>query len=359
MKSTIAIAVSGGVDSLVAAYLLKREGHQVIGLHFLTGFESHSNAEKSSNELMADAHNRLIPLSKQLDIPIKVVDLRAEFKTHVIDYFVATYLTGQTPNPCLVCNPTIKFDALARHASDLGASGLATGHYARLQKIDGNWSLVKGVDPIKDQSYFLARLTQKQLAFARFPLGDMHKSQIITLAKERGLTPVTKGESQDICFIQNGSYGDFLTARPEFKMLPGPIEDTKGNVVGSHQGLHLFTIGQRRGINCPAKEPYYVIRLEPKRNCLVVGFKDALYQSGCTVTRINWINKVPKAPFEALVRLRYRHQEIAATIIPENSTQALVRFSMPQKAVTPGQGAVFYSKDQVLGGGFITAGISQ
>ena len=355
MKATIAVALSGGVDSLVAAHLLFRQGHAVIGLHFSTGFETAACKHCEDQSLLDQAEGRLAPISKQLNIPIKVFDFKEIFQQNVIDYFVRTYQLGQTPNPCLVCNPIIKFDFLAKQARKLGAKGLATGHYARRRQDEqGGWQLYKGIDSKKDQSYFLARLTQDQLAFARFPLGNMTKRDTIDLAQKTGLHPVTKEESQDICFIANKDYGEFLAQQPGFRFAPGPIVDTNGKVIGTHPGLHRFTIGQRRGINCPAAEPYYVVRLVPAQNCLVVGFKQALYRNGCNVTRISWINAAPSTSFNAKVRVRYRHEEVAAEITLVNTSNATVRFETPQKAITPGQGAVFYQNDLVLGGGWIT-----
>lgn len=354
MGSTIAVALSGGVDSLVAADLLRRKGYHLLGVHFLTGFENYASGGRGDDTVSNLAKARLAPISEQLQVPIKVVDLSSEFKKNVIDYFINTYLSGQTPNPCLVCNPSIKFELLARCAADMGAKALATGHYACRIKTDQNaWQLHKSVDPHKDQSYFLARLTQKQLAFARFPLGTMHKKETMAVAKKNGLKPIYRTESQDICFIKNGKYGDFLADQSEFKIGEGPIETLEGRVIGTHPGLHLFTIGQRRGINCPAAEPYYVVRIIPERNCLVVGFKQDLNCTACKVTGINWINATPMMPFKAGVKVRYRHHEVPATIIPEDDTSAMVRFDTPQKAVTPGQGAVFYNKNMVMGGGWI------
>lgn len=354
MKTTIAAALSGGIDSFVAAHLLCRQGYSVIGLHFITGFETYGFKGLKNTSPMDQAQERLRPISKKLEIPIKVFDFTDEFKQNVIDYFINTYQSGQTPNPCLICNPVIKFSYLVKQAYKLGAKGLATGHYARRRQNGlGFWRLYKGIDSKKDQSYFLSRLTQDQLSFARFPLGEMTKRDTVTLARKTGLHPIAKKESQDICFIKNKNYGDFLAKQPGFRFAPGPIVDVSGNVIGTHFGLHLFTIGQRRGINCPASEPYYVVRLIPERNCLVVGFKKNLVSRGCKVTEINWINAVPSTSFKAGVRVRYRHKEVPADVMPANDSTAVVHFDIPQKAVTPGQGIVFYQDDLVIGGGWI------
>jgi len=364
MKPCIAVALSGGVDSLVAAYLLKEKGFQVIGLHFITGFESSLDREKFSYEkgpknklseiLKADTQKKLYPISKQLDIPVYIVDLQNEFQKYIVNSFINTYRFGKTPNPCLLCNSSIKFGFLMEHARKLGAIKLATGHYARIQKSPENsFHLLKGVDRAKDQSYFLAFMNQQQLGHACFPLGEMTKLEVRRLAAQKHLFPLTQKESQDVCFIRDSSYGEFLSQY--FSPRPGPIEDGSGNVIGEHKGLHLFTIGQRQGINGPASEPYYVVRIDMSKNCLVVGFKHELFRMECRVETINWIHDVPEAPLDVNTRVRYRHEAAASRIIPLDSRTALVRFEMPQEAITPGQGAVFYLNDDVIGAGWIAA----
>ncbi len=349
----IAAALSGGVDSLMAAYLLKKAGQQVIGIHFVTGFEAACTGQ-DFNDCLAAAVSAMGRLSQQLDIPIQVIDIRNDFKKTVVDYFTRTYLAGRTPNPCLVCNPGIKFKTVLEAAKSMGAQVLATGHYAR---VDGGVSrpyrLRKGLDPAKDQSYFLAFLTQDQLACACFPLGEHRKIKIVALAEKKGLSPVTSQESQDVCFIKNGSYGEFLTRREGFRPRPGAIVDRDGKTIGVHPGLHLFTVGQRRGINCPASRPYYVLRLDAEKNRLVVGFKEELYQSECKVSGLHWMARAPEAPLAVDVRVRYRHQAVSATVIPGPGRTARIRFETPQAALTPGQGAVFYRDDEVLGGAWI------
>jgi tRNA-specific 2-thiouridylase len=361
MPKTIAIALSGGIDSLVSAALLKDQGHRLIGIHFLTGYESalpHRLPASSSKEALNDrirlAQEQLNPLADQLDIPLYIIDLRTEFKSRVVDYFIRTYQNGQTPNPCLQCNPSIKFNLLLNRANRYGADCIATGHYAQIRTgSDGRMHLARGVDPVKDQSYFLARLTQEQLKSAVLPLGRYTKNQTRQMAKEMGLQPATHQESQDICFIKNGTYGDFLAAQPGFSAKPGPIVDLEGNELGRHHGLHLFTIGQRRGINCPAAAPYYVIRIEPAQNRLVVGRKKDLPIRSFVVNRINWIALPPLESIDISVRVRYRHQAVSATLLPLEANRAEIVFKIPQPAVTPGQGAVFYDHDEILGGGWI------
>ncbi len=351
MKPVTAIALSGGVDSLVAAHLLKERGHRVLGVHFHTGFEQGARGRAGGVDAAA---RKIARISDQLEIPIHVVDASVEFSTRVVDYFTKTYDRGRTPNPCLVCNPHIKFGTILEEARKLGASTLATGHYARVEKTDPDHPrLLKGLDSRKDQSYFLAFLTPAQLSAARFPLGRITKSETREIASRQGLSPVVEEESQDICFIKGVSYGQFLAGRPGFRPRPGQIVDARGKVLGRHEGLHLFTVGQRRGINCPGPAPYYVIRLDAAKNELVVGAREELSAPGCLVEDVNWISPAPEAPMNVQVRLRYRHKAAPATVFPKPNGQAIVRFETPLSAVTPGQGAVFFQDDEVLGGGWI------
>ena len=352
MKKKTAVAISGGVDSLMAASVLKEQGQDVVGIHFITGFETalyHTQDPQKINRL------NILDIGKQLGIPVEIVDIRAEFQEKIVDYFSQTYDKGQTPNPCMRCNPVIKFGRILSHAHGLGAHKLATGHYARIKKdVNGNFHLFKGLDIQKDQSYFLARLTQQQLENASFPLGDMQKTDVKQMATQRGLRPSTRDESQDVCFIKHISYGEFLSAQKGFEGKPGLIENVDGHVIGEHGGLHLFTIGQRRGINCPAADPYYVIRLDTERNRLTVGAKKDLMSSECKVVEINWIGGEPTLPMEVHTRIRYRSKEAASMVFPQANFTALVRFKNPQSAVTPGQAAVFYRDDEILGGGWIS-----
>jgi len=367
MKQITAIALSGGIDSLTAAYLLKQQGHHVIGIHFITGFETkdshHHNSRLSKESFTADfstgenSHSlKIADIANQLGITVKIIDISTDFQLKVIDYFTQTYLSGKTPNPCLVCNPSIKFGTLLTCARKLGASRLATGHYARISADSlGGFHLLRGIDNKKDQSYFLAFMTQKQLARACFPLGKMTKSDVKKLAKEKGLYPVTKKESQDICFIKGNKYGDFLLQQQDFKAKPGDIVDIEDNILGRHSGLHLFTIGQRRGINCPASQPYYVVRIDINQNRLIVGLKKDLLSTSCKVSKINWIIEKPTSTLDVDIRVRYRHRAVISKLIPNGNTLATIIFETPQSAVTPGQGAVFYKDDEVIGGGWIDA----
>ena len=348
MKPMIAVALSGGIDSLIAANLLIQQGHPVVGIHFVTGYESRDNP---SPQQLSET------LASRLGIDVYLMDVVQPFQETVVDYFVRTYLSGLTPNPCMVCNPLIKFGTVLDYARNLGASLLATGHYARITSdSSGALHLLKGIDPIKDQSYFLSRMTQEQLRHACFPLGGMTKSRVIQLANELKLQPVHQGESQDICFIKGRTYGEFLANQKGFVSPSGPIVTVAGKIIGEHPGLHLFTIGQRRGINCPAAEPYYVVRLDRKANLLVVGFKSDLLASSCRVTGINWVVRPPEFPARVSIRVRYRSQAVCATLLPiDPDGGVIVQFDAPQPSVTPGQGAVFYREDEeVIGGGWIS-----
>ena len=340
MKTTTAVAISGGVDSLMAAYLLKKQGQRIVGLHFLTGFE------KQDVDVGA--------IGDQLGCDIHRVDLHSAFYEEVVAYFVRTYRAGKTPNPCLVCNAAIKFGHLLDAARKLGAARLATGHYARLRRgADGSVHLLRGVDPVKDQSYFLAFLEQRQLALAQFPLGHYRKIDIKAMAASEGFRPTTRSESQDACFIAEDSYRDFVERHVAQLPESGDIVDMQGRVVGRHHGLHRYTVGQRRGLNCPATEPYYVVQLDTHNNRLVVGFKKDTLSRQCRVEQVNWIQPPRQLPLRVSARLRYRHQGAASTLDRSPGGGWIVRFEEPQSAVTPGQGAVLYRKDEVIGGGFI------
>jgi len=360
MKPSIAIAMSGGVDSTVAADLVIKNGYSVFGIHFITGYETGdarttpSNGPVDASAAKAEALDKMRPIANRLEIPIEVIDIREAFQRTVVDYFTQTYQTGQTPNPCMVCNPSVKFGIVLSAARNLGATAFATGHYARtIQDEAGRYHLHRGIDIEKEQSYFLARLTQEQLSRAVFPLGEMTKPEVKKLAKAEGIYPLVKEESQDICFIDQSSYAEFLKERAGIHPKPGPIVDTGGTVVGEHRGLHLFTIGQRRGINCPAAEPYYVVRIDVENNRLVVGHKGELLSSECSVDCINWISDPPIGSISVKTRLRYRHTAVRSTLFPLELNRVRVKFSTPQSAITPGQCAVFYQGDEVLGGGWI------
>ena len=355
MEKTVAVALSGGLDSAVTAALLKKDNYRVIGFHFLTGFECHppvSTSPRPQSRVDSWAHC----VAEQIGIPLEVFDCSEAFDREVVRYFVSGYRSGQTPNPCVVCNQRIKFGFFLERVKAFGASILATGHYARIhQGADGQCSLLKGVDEVKDQSYFLARLTQEQLSQAMFPLGLYTKKQVREVAPDLGVKSFREKESQELCFIHHPSYKDFLLNHSEFPNSPGQIVNTRGDILGHHQGLHAYTVGQRKGIGIPGPAPYYVVHLDQKQNRLIVGYKSDLSATECTVVDVSWIGAdPPDEPISAQTRIRYRHREAESIIQPLDHTTVKVSFLQTQYAITPGQAAVFYQGERVLGSGWIS-----
>ncbi len=354
MEKTVAVALSGGLDSAVAAALLKKENYRVIGFHFRTGYE-YSPGDPTPPKPFSPVDSCVYRISKEIGIPLEVMDCSEAFEKEVVSYFVDAYRSGQTPNPCVVCNKRIKFGLFLDRIKALGASSLATGHYARIhQEVDRKCYLLKGVDKVKDQSYFLARLTQEQLGQAMFPLGNYTKKQVRGMARALGLKSFKEKESQELCFVHHSSYKDFLLSRAEVPNRPGQIVNARGDILGHHQGLHGYTVGQRKGIGIPGPAPYYVIRLDQDENRLIIGSKSELAATECTVTDINWIGtEPPEKAMSVQTRIRYRHQEAESILKPLDPYTVTVHFSQAQYAITPGQAAVFYQGERVLGSGWI------
>ena len=342
--SHVFIALSGGVDSSVAASLLRQEGHDLSAVHLqLLGCPSH-DAE--------DARRA----AEQLGIPFHLLDLSGPFRETVLRSFVETYQQGGTPNPCVVCNRTIKFGALLDWVLDQGGDALATGHYARLEQdpTSGRFLLKRAVDRKKDQSYFLYTLNQKQLSHIRFPLGELEKPQVRVLAEESALVTASKRDSQDICFVSNGAYASFID---EFTGTPsptGPFLDQEGKVLGQHKGFIRYTKGQHKGLGLSTETPLYVLDKDPETCAIQLGPDSALWESSCTVESLNWIS-IPAldAPREVSVKTRYSQREAQARIEPLPDGRVRVLFQEPQRAITPGQSAVFYDGDLVVGGGIL------
>ncbi len=341
----VAVALSGGVDSLVAGFLIKRAYKNVFGIHFTTGYEKKITNVKS--------------LEQQLGFPVHTIDLSQVFEEEVVQYFMDTYLDGKTPNPCVICNKKIKFGVLLDEARKLGADALATGHYATIvnplvspeREILQSW-LEKGADPLKDQSYFLSMLSSEQLERIILPLAGYSKPQVKAVAKKNNLIPLTPGESQDICFIQDTSFSQFIIDKKGISPKPGNIKDLTGKIVGTHKGLHAFTIGQRRGIDCPASEPYYVRHINLSTNTLVVCFKNDLAATKMQVDDIIWNYSENKEILTMTTKIRYAHKGATSQLI-RNGASGQVIFDAPQLAITPGQAAVFYRDNRVLGAGII------
>jgi tRNA-specific 2-thiouridylase len=353
----IVVAMSGGVDSSVAAALLKQEGHEVVGatLRLYTPSEGNNGSGRQSPpglDAVADARK----VAEKLGIPHHVIDLRDVFARAIIADFCEEYRLGRTPNPCVRCNQLIKFGMLWEKARELGADLLATGHYARIEKDEttGKNLLKKAKDPLKDQSYFLCRLTQAQLNFTLFPLGGLTKATVRQIARELELPAAARPESQEICFIPGNDYAAFLQSYAPAAALPGPVLDTQGNVLGQHRGIMFYTVGQRKGLGIAAPAPLYVTAIDLASNAVIVGTKEQTYTDELVADNLNWISgSAPDYPLNVKARVRYRHPEAEAAVTPLDDTRVYVKFSAPQMAVTPGQSLVFYDGDTVIGGGTI------
>ncbi|MBW2631657.1 MAG: tRNA 2-thiouridine(34) synthase MnmA [Deltaproteobacteria bacterium] len=342
MTKSVLVGISGGVDSAVAAAILKEGGYRVEGLYIQNGFPG-------GNE--ADAEN----VADRLGFPLHRLDIRSSFRENIVDYFVSDYLAGRTPNPCIVCNKKIKFRYLLEEAQKRGLGCIATGHYARVEGTDGKdgFRLLKGIDKGKDQSYFLFQLGQEELQHLIFPNGDKTKEEIKEMAS--GLNLLSGMESQEICFIPDDNYRDFLENYPVTLPRPGNIVDEKGNVAGRHRGIHSVTIGQRKGLNISSERPYYVLEIDTKRNEVIVGREEDQLAQGLIATNCSWISpgSVSRDALRAKTHIRYRHRGVDSeiTFLPDNRVRVI--FKTPQKAVAPGQAAVFYQGDCLTGGGWI------
>ena len=367
----IAVAMSGGVDSSAAAAILKRQGHQLVGFTMQLwnqrrGLSVDENGEPLPSRCCSlddvyDARR----VAEELDFPFYVLNLEKEFERDVVQPFVDSYLKGETPIPCVACNSRLKFASLDKLAASLGCEKVATGHYARVEFDAGanRYRLLRGLDPQKDQSYFLWELTQDQLSRALFPLGELTKTEARQAAREHHLAVAEKKESQEICFVPDGDYAGFidryLAAEAEADRLPtsGEIVNSRGEVLGRHSGIHRYTIGQRRGIGIANARPLYVLNVDARRNQVIVGDDAELSSSEFIAGGVNWIVlDSPSDTIQAEVRVRYRHQAAPATITPLQDNRARVEFVEPQRAITPGQATVFYRGDEVLGGGWILKG---
>jgi tRNA-specific 2-thiouridylase len=362
----IVVAMSGGVDSSVAAALLEEQGHDVIGLSMQLYDQSEGQTSFGSCCSIDDLHDAR-RVAAAINIPHYIVNFERQFDEHVVSNFVAEYAAGRTPLPCAHCNSDLKFATLADRAQGFGADAVATGHYARIERdsASGRYLLKRGVDAGKDQSYFLFSLTQAQLAGALFPVGDRPKDQVRDYARRRRLPVADKPDSQEICFIPDNDYRSFVTRSVPDAAREGLIVDERGRVLGGHEGIHRFTVGQRKGLGLASSGvaggmPLYVLALRPADRQVVVGPKSSLEQTKLTASGVNWIAEEPEQTLRVAAQIRHRHEAAAATVRVVESAglstrlgRAEVVFDAPQIAIAPGQPVVFYQGDTVVGGGWI------
>jgi tRNA-specific 2-thiouridylase len=364
MTKRVVVAMSGGVDSSVAAALMVQQGYDVIGIMMRLWAEDGEHASGHNRCCTPDQMNDARRIADKLDIPFYVLDTQKVFKGAIVQFFAEQYSRGVTPNPCLECNRHIRFEWLLNNALSLDADYLATGHYARIRQDENDkFQLLKGLDDHKDQSYVLSVMGQQQLARVLFPIGEYSKPRVRELAAEFGLPVAGKHDSQDLCFLSDGDYRRFMREhgpalvgeRAAQVTTPGPILTRAGKVVGAHTGLLDYTIGQRKGLGLSSAEPLYVVAVDAERNALVVGTKDELGAVELTAHRMNWVaGEAPDGPLREQVKIRYKAQPAPALITPLEAGRAHVRFDAPLRDITPGQGAVFYDGEVCLGGGIIT-----
>ncbi len=352
MQEKALIAMSGGVDSSVAAYLMQSQGYDCIG----ATMRLCDSALLGTADGVGSNTDDALAIARQLNMPFHIFDATGQFRHYVVDNFVACYESGGTPNPCIACNRHLKFAFLLQKALELGCDYIVTGHYARVEKDaeTGRYLLKRACTKEKDQSYFLSCLSQKQLAHIQFPLGDLTKEQVRELAASQNLITARKKDSQDICFIPDGDYGKFLMRYTQKTYPTGDYLDLEGNVVGRHSGAVNYTIGQRKGLGIALGAPVYVCSKDMERNTVTVGPNEALFQKELYATDWNWFPfPALTAPLRAHAKIRYRHEPQPATVYPEENGAARVIFDVPQRAITPGQSVVLYDGDTVIGGGII------
>jgi len=348
--------MSGGVDSSVTAALLKEQGYEVIGMTMqIWDYSSFTDehGDKFGTCCSLDDVQDARRVAEQLEIPFYVINFEDDFQREVIDRFCNEYFAGRTPNPCVLCNQVLKFDLLLRKARELEADFMATGHYASIDKLGERYFLRKGLDQTKDQSYFLFTLSQEQMAQTLFPLGQMSKDEVRQHAERFKLRVAQKAESQDICFVPDGDYVRFLEEQRGCGKLNGDIVHVSGKVLGQHQGIYRYTVGQRKGLGIGWTAPLFVVGIDADKKQVIVGEKEHLSRKELEIDGCSWSIATPSEPLATHCRIRYRHHEVPAVVEPLPDNQAKIVFSAAQKGITPGQAAVFYDGDMVIGGGWI------
>jgi tRNA-specific 2-thiouridylase len=365
-RGLVAVAMSGGVDSSTVAAVLKEQGHPIVGLTMQLWNQRRlpdlqGDGPKQHRCCSLDDVYDAKRVAQHLNFPHYVVNFEEQFERRVVRPFVDQYLSGRTPIACTNCNTEVKFEPLLRMARQIGAERLATGHYARIRRNEetGRWELLRARDESKDQSYFLWGLSQEQLSRSEFPLGELTKEEVRALARRTNLPVAEKPESMELCFVPNGNYVQFIQAYSSNAAIPlsqddGEIVSEDGTVLGHHNGVHNFTIGQRKGLGFAAGKPFYVISLNTEKNRVVVGDDDSLRTASCEVTGVNWVaSDYAEGPFHARVKIRHKHEPAPAAVEALEGSRARITFDSPQRAITPGQAAVFYDGDRVLGGAWI------
>jgi tRNA-uridine 2-sulfurtransferase len=348
----VVVAMSGGVDSSVAAALLKEQGYDVMGM--MLRLWSEPGKEDSNRCCTPDSMAQARRVAAKLDIPFYVIDAKDVFHNTVVQYFLDGYARGETPNPCLICNRQIRWTFLLDHALALGADFMATGHYVRIRKANDGHQLLRAVDKSKDQSYVLHVLNQEKLSRALFPIGDYPKTEIRVIAEKFGLPTASRKDSQDLCFLAGEDYRNFLQRTAAEMLQPGEILTRDGRSIGEHNGLANYTIGQRKGLGVASLVPLYVLGKNSTTNTLIVGTQEELGSCELTARDVNWLSgETPSEPFRAEVKIRYTAKEAEALVTPINGNQAQVQFDAPQRDITAGQAAVFFQGDLMIGGGII------
>jgi tRNA-specific 2-thiouridylase len=353
MAARVVLAMSGGVDSSVAAYLLKEQGYDVIGLFMRTGAhgdDTEPSRKKGCCSALDAGDARRV--ADRLDIPFYALDFAEDFD-RIIDYFADEYLAGRTPNPCVVCNTWLKFGKLWSYGQQLQADYVATGHYARVVHQDGGAELHRAADPDKDQSYVLYGIAREVLPHLLLPIGGYRKDDVRALARQARLGVADKPDSVEICFVPGGDHTKVIRERRPHAAMPGHVVDPDGNVLGQHDGIERFTIGQRKGLGIAQGERRYVLRIVPSQNEVVLGRREELLAPGLVASRLHWLIEPPSEPRQCQAKIRYRHTAVPATVRTLPAQAARVEFAEPQSAITPGQAVVFYDDSRVLGGGWI------